>query len=183
MIHPRIIAIDGHGGSGKSTLARLLAEKLPAEIVHVDDFTGLDDYYGGAERLKQYVFDPIFRGDKTLNYPRARWGADHHPEPVVDQIVADTMILEGVDSLNPHLRGSIDTSIFVDTPVEICFERGTVRDSGNYGSSDEVEKLWHKWLAKEEKLFNDQGNRLAADIVIEGAKPFDVMAVLAQIKN
>lgn len=39
----RFVGIDGHGGSGKSTLATLLSEQLQAEIIHTDDFAGIDN--------------------------------------------------------------------------------------------------------------------------------------------
>ena len=35
---PALLAIDGRCGSGKSTLAAWLAEQLPCNLVHMDDF-------------------------------------------------------------------------------------------------------------------------------------------------
>ena len=35
---PVIVAIDGRCGAGKSTLAAVLAERLDANLIHMDDF-------------------------------------------------------------------------------------------------------------------------------------------------
>ena len=124
-----LIAIDGHGGSGKSTLAAFLSEKLHAEIIHVDDFASFDNLVDWWPLVVERVFEPIKRGEKFLNYPRSKWSETHHPEPVVDQPVTPIMVLEGVRALRREFRPYISYGIFVDTPKEVCLQRGFERDS------------------------------------------------------
>ena len=128
-----LIAIDGHGGSGKSTLAAFLSEKLHAEIIHVDDFASFDNLVDWWPLVVERVFEPIKRGEKFLNYPRSKWSETHHPEPVVDQPVTPIMVLEGVRALRREFRPYISYGIFVDTPKEVCLQRGFERDSGASG--------------------------------------------------
>ena len=91
----KFLAIDGHGGSGKSTLAGILADKLGAEIIRIDDFASWDNPLNWWPLLIEYVFEPISKGARILSYPRSKWWVDHHPDPMVDQPVTDVMILEG----------------------------------------------------------------------------------------
>ena len=72
----KFLSIDGNGGSGKSTLAQILATKLGAEIIRTDDFAGWDNPLNWWPLLIEYVFDPISKGSKVLNYPRSKWWAD-----------------------------------------------------------------------------------------------------------
>ena len=169
----KFIGIDGHGGSGKSTFAAKLSQRISAEIIHVDDFTGLIDYPGGTDRLIELVIRPVLRGEKTLSYEPAKWGPTHAPTSVKGQPVTEIMIIEGVDSLSPALRQYISFSVFVDTPISTCFERGTERDKNNYDSIENVRKLWDIWLKKEQVLFDSQKTAEYADIVVDGTKPFD----------
>ena len=100
----KIIAIDGHGGSGKTTLERPLANTLKAESVDTDDFASWDNPKDWWPLLIDRVLKPITYGAKTLSYPRSQWWEGHHPEPVIDQPVTPTMVLEGVSSLRREFR-------------------------------------------------------------------------------
>ena len=48
---PVVIAVDGMAASGKTTLAGLLAQRLDAAVVHMDDFF-LPQGFRTPERLK-----------------------------------------------------------------------------------------------------------------------------------
>ena len=47
-----VIALDGRAAAGKTTLAAALAERLNAEVIHMDDFF-LPPEFRTAERLSQ----------------------------------------------------------------------------------------------------------------------------------
>lgn len=169
------IAIDGRGGSGKTTLAALLMKKLNAQLIQTDDFASWDNPYDWSQLLIERVFEPIKNGAKTLNYPRSKWWENHQPEPVVDQAVTDIMILEGVSSLRKEFRDYISIGIFVNTPREICLQRGIERDINNDTGKTEAEiaAMWEKWAADEDEYTNRDKPQEYADIVIDGAKPFE----------
>lgn len=170
----RLIAIDGHGGSGKSTLAELLAKHFNAEVIHTDDFAGWDNPENWWPILIERIFEPIINGATTLNYPRSKWWETHNPEPVVNQPVTDVIILEGVSSLRKEFRPYISFGIFVDTPLDVCMQRGFERDRGQDGKSDdEIKQMWQDWYQKEEAYFNRDNPKEFAHLVLEGTKPFE----------
>lgn len=169
-----LIAIDGHGGSGKSTLANLLADKLQAQIIHTDDFAGWDNPLNWWPLVIERVFEPIKNGEKLLNYPRSKWWETHNPEPVVNQSVTPIMILEGVSSLRKEFRPYISYGIFVNTPLEVCLQRGFERDKGQDGKSDEeIKQMWQQWYEKEEAYIKRDNPKKFADLIVDGTKPLD----------
>lgn len=180
------ISIDGHGGSGKSSLASRLAESLGAEIIHIDDFTGLGATTDWYKALIDNIIKPSLSGATSLNYPRAKWWLGHNPEPVVNQPVTNIMIVEGVCSSRAELRDFMTFKIFVDTPRNICIERGLARDKGMGGKSDEeVLAQWHQWLEWDDQYFEKDDPKSIADIVISGGNDYDksVDMVVMSIKQ
>jgi len=170
----RFIAVDGHGGSGKSTLAEMLATQFNAEIIHTDDFAGWDNPENWWPLVIERVFKPIQNGATTLNYPRSKWWETHNPEPIVNQPVTDIMILEGVSALRKEFRSYMSFSIFVDTPVDTCLQRGFERDKGQDGKSDdEIKQMWQQWCEKEEAYIAKDNPKEFASLVFDGTKPFE----------
>ena len=166
------IAIDGRGGSGKSTLAKMLSKKLHAEIIHVDDFMGWNTLDSWLPSLIQDVFMPVLGGAEVLSYNRSSWGEDHYPEPIHNQFVTKTMILEGVGALRRELREYISLSIFVETPKEVCFERGVMRDVQAGKTVEEVSLLWNTWQKGEDEYFKKDTPKEYADVLIDGTQGF-----------
>ena len=170
----RFVAVDGHGGSGKSTLAEMLAKQLNAEIIHTDDFAGWDNPENWWPLVIERVFEPIKNGATTLSYPRSKWWETHNPESVVNQPVSNVMILEGVSSLRKEFRPYISFGIFVDTPADICLQRGFERDRGQDGKSDEeIKRMWQDWYEKEEIYIKRDDPIGFADLVLDGTKSFE----------
>ena len=171
----RFIAIDGHGGSGKSTLAKLLAKQFNAQVIHTDDFAGWDNPENWWPLVIERVFEPIKNGATTLSYPRSKWWETHNPEPVVGQPITSIMILEGVSALRKEFRPYISFGIFVDTPIEICLQRGFERDKGQDGKSDdEIKLMWQDWYEKEEAYMTRDNPKDFANLVVDGTMPFNV---------
>lgn len=167
-----VVAIDGHGGSGKSTLARDLAERLRAEIIHTDDFASWDNPVNWWPLVIGHVFEPIAQGARTLNYPRSKWWEDHHPEPAVNQPVTPILILEGVTALRTEFRPYVNFGVFVETPTELCLQRGFERDQGMDGKPDEeIREMWRNWLAAEDGYIARDNPRAYANMVIDGSQP------------
>lgn len=173
-----LIAVDGHGGSGKSTLASLLSEKYSAEIIHTDDFAGWDNPLNWWPLIIERVFEPIKNGEKLLNYQRSKWWETHNPEPVLNQPVTPVMILEGVSALREEFRSYVGYGIFVDTPLEVCLQRGFERDKGQDGKSDdEILRMWKQWYKDEETYIARDKPKEFADLVVDGTKSFDTQIV------
>lgn len=166
------IAIDGHGGSGKSTLAELLSKKLPATVIHTDDFSGWDNPLNWWPDVIEKVFTPIQSGAKLLNYDRADWWPEHPRAAMVNQVVTPIMILEGVSSSRKEFNDYISLRIFVDTPIDICLARGIKRDTQTNNDLEAVTKIWEDWFAEEDEYFARDNPQAKADLIIDGTKPF-----------
>jgi uridine kinase len=167
------IAVDGHAGSGKSTLAKLLAEKLEAEIIHTDDFSGWDNPLNWWPNVIKEVFEPIKTSARLLSYQTVSWWENHHPAPVENQPITKIMILEGVSSSRKEFDDFISYRIFVDTPKHICFERGLARDTGTGKTKEELNKIWEEWFKEEEEYIRRDNPKAKADLVIDGTKPLE----------
>lgn len=167
------IAVDGHGGSGKSTLAKWLSEKLGAEIIHTHDFAGWDNPLNWYPNVIKQVFEPIKGGVSTLSYQPASWWENHHPAPIENQPATPIMILEGVSSSRSEFRDYISLSIFVDTPKDVCLERGVNRDTGTGKGIEELTKIWEEWFAEEDVYIKRDNPKENADIVIDGTRSFE----------
>lgn len=160
----KIVAVDGHGGSGKSTLALELAEKMGASIIQTDDFASWDNPYDWWAQLIEKALEPIKLGAKTLSYPRSSWWPDHRPEPVVDQPVTDVVILEGVSSARKEFRPYLSYAIWVETPLEICLQRGLERDG------QDKREMWLKWQADEKEYVARDNPQTYANVVVKGVE-------------
>jgi uridine kinase len=81
------------------------------------------------------------------------------------------MILEGVSSLRKEFRDYVSLSFFVDTPKELCLQRGLDRDKSTGKTPEELINIWTKWLEEEETYIQRDNPREYADVVIDGTKP------------
>ncbi len=168
----KVVAVDGHGGAGKSTLAKLLSRHLDAEVVHTDDFASWDNPKDWWPLLIEWVLEPIASGATTLSYPRSRWWPEHRPEPVRGQPVTAVMVLEGVGALRREFRPYLTLGIFVETPREVCLERGVERDAAQ-GSPGAIRAQWEKWLRDEGYYLQRDQPEGYADLVVDGTRPFE----------
>lgn len=167
------IAVDGHGGSGKSTFATWLANRLQAEIIHTDDFTSWDHPLDWWPNVIKHVFEPVKNGAIVLSYPRSQWWEGHNPQPVVNQPVTKYMILEGVSSLRKEFRDYVGFGIFVDTPKEVCLQRGVERDLKTGKTREEITRMWEQWLEDEDRYMLRDNPKAQANIVIDGTRSFE----------
>ena len=118
-----LVAIDGRCGSGKSTLAAALAERMPVNVFHMDDFYlrpeqrteerfrepgGNVDY----ERFEQEVMMPLQKGTAFSYRPfDCRTFTLAEPIEVVPSVIN---IIEGSYSCRPTLYSFYDLRILSD---------------------------------------------------------------------
>lgn len=153
----RLVGIDGAGGAGKSTLA----ETLSGKVIPTDDFaTGPWQWYD-FDRLRHDVIDPLLR-DEPARYQRMDWIDGELKEWHVVQ-PGGVVVIEGVGALEQRLRDAYDHRIWVETPREICLERGLARDG------EAARALWEAWSEKEEHYWAEQRPRDAADEIVDGS--------------
>jgi uridine kinase len=166
------IAIDGRGGSGKSTFAELLKGKLSGFVVlNGDDyFEPVDDPVVWGEfnddRFAHDVIVPLKTGN-NFTYRPYDWHTDPH---ITDKKVEVTkgVCLERCYSLKFDLDW--DLKIWVETPKEICLERGLARENMPLEKSLPA---WNVWQQREDEYIRDFKPQEEADIIINGAKLFE----------
>lgn len=171
-----LIAIDGRGASGKSTLTSYLKTLLP-------DFTYIfyDDYFEPAksaeiwgafnrDRFESDVVGPLQQSNRFTYRPYA-W----HTRPNIaprDITVGKGLVLEGCFSFS--FRLDWDLKIWVETPRQLCLKRGIERDTKNVGYQKAVRGWRDIWLPPEDEYISRIQPLKTADIVLDGAKPFEL---------
>jgi uridine kinase len=158
----RIVAVDGHGGAGKSSLSEWLSRELDASVIHTDDFASWENPTNWWPEVIERVLEPIRRGATSLSHHRSSFGTDHHPEPVTHLPVTRIMILEGVTALRKEFRPYLAYGIWVDTPREICLQRGIERGGEN------TRKQWEQWMADEDRYIERERPGEHANLVLPG---------------
>jgi uridine kinase len=152
-----LVGVDRAGGSGKSTLAAMLSDK----IVSMDDFIAAPWEWYDFGRLRRDVIEHLLR-DEPARYRRLDWGDGELKEwHVVEP--GGIVVVEGVAALDRSLRDDHDYRIWVETPREICLRRGLERDGM------EALPKWEAWSEKEQRYWDEQHPRDAADVIVDGA--------------
>ena len=166
------IAIDGRGGSGKSMFAELCKARLPGFIVlNGDDyFEPINDsiVWGkfNDERFMHDVIMPLKKGDQ-FTYRPYDWHANPH---ITEQKIEVTkgFCLERCYSFKLDLDW--DLKIWVETPKELCLERGLARESM---PAERIIPAWKVWQKREDEYIQEFHPQEQADMVIDGARPFE----------
>ncbi|CAA9570609.1 MAG: hypothetical protein AVDCRST_MAG86-1619 [uncultured Truepera sp.] len=169
---PALIAIDGHSAAGKSTLAHTLQSALrDVQIVYGDDFyrvmpeterfrldapAGYGHYYDW-ERLERQVLIPL-SDQQTARYKAYNWEIGALSDWKVVQPYG-AVIVEGVFSARPELRGYYDAIFLVETEEKTRAWRQKQR-------ADAVDAWLERWDAAERFYMQTCNPNAYADLVI-----------------
>ncbi len=170
------VVVDGRGGSGKTTLAGVLGQRLDGyAVVHGDDYFEPHDHpvtWGdfAEERFDADVLARLRAGDPDLpvqpfDFPNRRLG-DVRPVRVDRGVVVERWF--GCDLDVPW-----DLRIWVETPPEVCLERGLGRDGG-IALGERARLAWTTvWQPREEAWIAERRPQELADLVLDGTRPFE----------
>ena len=172
---PFIVAVDGRSGSGKTTFADLLAKSLDTEVVHTDDFSTADDPLNWYQAFIDTVLQPVVEGKKTLEYYAA---SDTDKTKLITHTVPDILIIEGVSSSRKEFCDYIDFAIFVETDKEEARVRGIARDISYGRTKEDATRVWDFWSSAEDGYEKRDNPKESADIVLDGARPFEEQVTL-----
>lgn len=171
---PVVIAIDGMAASGKTTLSALLAERLDAAVVHMDDFflpqglrtperlrtPGGNVYY---ERFQQEVV-PYLRSGVLFGYRVF----DAHAHRYVDTRLVQpksVIIVEGSYSCHPEIGDIYDLRLFCAvSPYEQTLRIQTTR-------LERADMFAAMWIPMENRYFEAYSIQEQADMVITSGAP------------
>ena len=156
---PVLVAIDGCCGSGKTTLAAALAERLTAEVLHMDDFYLRPEQRSPAryrtpgenvdhERFLAEVLLPLRKGEPAL---LRRFDCRSFTlQPPVEIPPAEIYLIEGSYSLHRELRELYDLRVFLTVDPDEQLRRITKRNG-----PEKAEEFRTRWIPLENLYFAD----------------------------
>lgn len=147
------ILIDGRAGSGKTTLAGQLAQRLDADLVHLDD---LYPGWQGLAAASGQVAHPLLSEGRWQRYDWARealaeW---HRTDP--DR----PLIVEGCGSITRDSAPLAALSVWVDAPESLRRERALRRDGELFRPH------WDSWAAQEAEHLSRHRPELLSDLTV-----------------
>ena len=155
-----IVAIDGRSGAGKTSLAQLVAERLAAPVVHMDDiYPGWDGLAAALPVLADEVLIPLRSGDSGV-FRRWDWAAGEHGGEL-EVPVAPFVVVEGCGSSVGPAGQLADLRVWLDADTEQRRARGLTRDAGSF------DEQWDSWAQQEDELFEADQTREHADLVFD----------------
>jgi uridine kinase len=83
------------------------------------------------------------------------------------------MILEGVSSLGREFRDYLSFGVYIDTPTDVCLERGLASDSGTGKPEAAIRALRIGWFECEDHYEKNDRPKEYADLVVDGTESFD----------
>lgn len=155
----RLVCVDGPAGSGKTTLAAELGALAGAPVVHLDDLYPGWDGLLAVDPMVLGVLRPLSEGQPG-SYRRYDWYADEYRETVQVEPVP-LLVLEGVGAGNRAWQDLITTLVWVEAPGEVRQARWLARDG------EGAREHWPSWTRDEERLFDLQGTKARADLVVQ----------------
>ncbi|PPK92886.1 uridine kinase [Kineococcus xinjiangensis] len=167
---PRIVAVDGRSAGGKSTLADRLHAAVPASaVVHIDDISWHESYFGWAPLLVQRVLEPLRRGE-AVRYRPSAWEARGRDGAIEVPAGLDLVIVEGVGSSQRAVSGLLDASVWVQSDFQEAERRGIARDAalGVNGDAAETVAFWHQWMAEELPFLEQDRPWERATVIVSG---------------
>jgi hypothetical protein len=158
----RIVAVDGGSAAGKSTFARRLGVARDASVVHVDDVSWWESFFGWTPLLVSGVLEPLQHGHRVRFRPPA-WQARDRPGAIEAEPAA-AVVIEGVGAGRRELTEHLDHLIWVDTDRQIAYDRGMQRPG-------EDADFWREWEREEEVHFEADRPWERADLLVSHDPP------------
>ncbi len=168
-----VVAIDGTSGAGKTTLAQGVVAALAAlpgdpggdattdvGLVHMDHlYPGWDGLEVAPDLLTSQVLAPIARGEpaayRIWSWLRNEWKGSHAVTP------SRFLVVEGCGASVMPAGAYAAVRVFLEADRGLRMERGIARDGEAYRPN------WQRWADQETALFDSDGTRRRADLVID----------------
>lgn len=195
----RIIAITGASGSGKSHLTNHLFDALCGRvnlaIIHEDSYYRDQSHVPFAQRHDVNYDHPKslehellalhlqrLKAGEPIDVPEYDY-SQHNRTSVTTRVEPNNLILiEGILLLSdPELRSLFDLTVFVDTPLDVCFNRRLARDVVERGRTEESVRTQFETTVKPMFFEYIEPNKEYAELMISGES--DVSSMLAQVQE
>jgi uridine kinase len=155
-----LVLVDGRSGTGKTTLAAALAQRLEAQLVHLDDiYPGWDGLAAAAEAVVRDVLagpDPATRRPGWLRWD---WGTGLQTE--WNELDPDVpLVVEGCGSLSRRAAPFATCRLWLEDDDEVRKRRALHRDGETFG------RQWERWAEQELAFIRSERPRDLADLVL-----------------
>jgi uridine kinase len=190
----RIIAITGASGSGKTYLTNGLFEALQCRdtnlaVIREDSYYRDQSHLPMQERLGVNYDHPDslehellvehlrkLKAGQAVEVPEYDYEV-HNRKCETSRVSSGQIILvEGILLLsNPLLREQFDTTLFVDTPLDVCFARRLARDTVERGRTEESVVAQFEATVKPMFYRFIEPNKRHAKLLISGEKKRSTM--------
>ncbi len=166
-----IIALDGPSASGKTTLAMILAKRLDADVLHMDDFflppeLRTEERYntpGGNvhyERFIQEVLIPLSKNEKFVYKPFDCKTMTYKDAEC--KLPSEITVVEGSYSCHHVLSEFYDLKVYLDISPDAQMRRIILRN----GEEKAIE-FKNKWIPLENKYFEYYDIKSKCDMIID----------------
>ncbi|WP_254790879.1 AAA family ATPase [Curtobacterium sp. MCBA15_016] len=149
-----VVLVDGRSGTGKTTLGDSLAERLGAQVVHLDDvYPGWDGLQAAAEAVVTDVLGErsgYRRWDWATSCP-AEWAAVDPGQPIV---------VEGCGALSRDSAPLASLRVWLEADDDTRWERAIGRDGESFA------REWDRWAAQEAAFIAAERPAELADVVL-----------------
>ncbi len=163
----RVLAIDGPSGSGKTQLALGVKQVLgltDQQVVHMDAlYPGWDGLTASVPLLVEQVLAPLSEGEPAA-YRRWNWQSDRWGETTLVP-PTDVLLVEGCGCSVGAAGEFAALRVWVQAPEGLRYERAMSRDGPTYLPH------WERWMVQERALYDVDGTRNRADLVINTGPP------------
>ncbi len=150
-----VVLVDGRSGAGKTVLAELLAPRLDAQLVSLDElYPGWDGLEAGSAAVRETVLRARAPGWTRWDWADAR-PAEWHP---VDP--GRAIVVEGCGALSRANRALATFGVWVELDAEERRRRSSDRDNGRF------DRYWQPWAAQEDAFIAREHPRRLADRVM-----------------
>ena len=147
-------------GPLREALSQLVAERLEAPVVHMDDiYPGWDGLAAALPVLADEVLIPLRSGEPGV-FRRWDWAAGEHGGEL-EVPVAPFVVVEGCGSGVGPAGQLADLRVWLDADAEQRRARGLTRDAGSF------DEQWDSWAQQEDELFEADETREHADLVFD----------------
>jgi uridine kinase len=160
----RMIGVDGPQGSGKSTLGALIATRIGAPLIQMDDFVSWVDLVGWWPRFEVQVLDPLMSGSdahyQVRDWENHEFGGSLNGWKTVAW--SPVVVLEGLTCTRAAAADRLAYRIWVEAPYEVRLKRGLERDGETH------RQLWLDSMKTEREFFMDDQTAARADLRVNG---------------
>jgi uridine kinase len=182
-----IIGIAGASASGKSLIANTIFHELCRDlgtnqigVINEDAYYRDQSHLTMGERVQTNYDHPkaldhqllashleILKRGEAVNIPRYSYTEHTRMTETLEMQPKKVIILEGILLLtDPKLRDLMDASVFMDTPLDICFLRRLTRDVAERGRTMESVISQYKKTVRPMFLQFIEPSKQYADIIV-----------------